>query len=245
MSLGKLRETRGNCLYWFQSAGLRECVQGVVARQREPQPNRRRPPAETVQKTAAFDRELRSSTHGPMWRFGNTPLFPSLLLTIVQNDVGFFMSFVTLAATLPGNVAGRNVREHATDPLSVLLRIPEIESLAEGVVASWHSSLASLQSRRWHRARFEKPLRVTPLDDQTELPVGTPLTVFGHDISLAGLSFIHRQPLAARKVAIAFQVDETTSESVLTILKWCRFRRDGIYQSGGQFVRALAAGAGD
>lgn len=152
------------------------------------------------------------------------------------------MSSATLEATALANaVAGRNVRERAADPLRVLLRIPEIEALAEGVVASWHSSLASLQSRRWHRAKYDKPLRVTPLDNQTELPAGIPLAVVGHDISLAGLSFIHNQPLAARKVAIAFQFDGTTCESVLTLLKWCRFRRDGLYQSGGQFVRTLAA----
>lgn len=162
-------------------------------------------------------------------------------LTSCRYDVGFHMTFATLEAAVSRNAfAGRNVRERAADPLHVLGQIPEVRALADGVVASWHSSLASLQSRRWHRAKFDKPLRVTPLDDQTELPAGAPLVVVGHDISLAGLSFIHSQPLAARKVAIAFQVDETTWETVLTLLKWCRFRRDGLYQSGGQFVRALA-----
>jgi hypothetical protein len=151
------------------------------------------------------------------------------------------MTLATLEATVSMNaLACRNVRERAADPLHVLGQIPEVRALADGVVASWHSSLASLQSRRWHRAKFDKPLRVTPLDDQTELPAGTALAVVGHDISLAGLSFIHSQPLAARKVAISFQLDGTTWESVLTLLKWCRFRRDGLYQSGGQFLRTLA-----
>jgi hypothetical protein len=151
------------------------------------------------------------------------------------------MTLATLEATVSMNaLACRNVRERAADPLHVLGQIPEVRALADGVVASWHSSLASLQSRRWHRAKFDKPLRVTPLDDQTELPAGIALAVVGHDISLAGLSFIHSQPLAARKVAISFQLDGTTWESVLTLLKWCRFRRDGLYQSGGQFLRTLA-----
>ena len=151
------------------------------------------------------------------------------------------MTLATLEATVSMNaLACRNVRERAADPLHVLGQIPEVRALADGVVASWHSSLASLQSRRWHRAKFDKPLSVTPLDNQTELPAGTALAVIGHDISLAGLSFIHSQPLAARKVAISFQLDGTTWESVLTLLKWCRFRRDGLYQSGGQFLRTLA-----
>jgi hypothetical protein len=101
--------------------------------------------------------------------------------------------------------------------------------------------MTSLQSRRWHRAKFDRPLTVVPLDDRTENPLGSPLAVVGHDISLAGISFVHDQPLAPRKVAVTFQFEDGTSESILTVLKWCRFRRDGLYQSGGQFVRRVAA----
>ena len=82
---------------------------------------------------------------------------------------------------------------------------------------------------------------MVPLDDRTENPLGSPLAVVGHDISLAGISFVHDRPLAPRKVAVTFQFEDGTSESILTLLKWCRFRRDGLYQSGGQFVRRVAA----
>lgn len=150
----------------------------------------------------------------------------------------------TLEATVANPaVASRDVCEYRSGPLAVLLRIPEVEALADGLVASWHSSSASLQSRRWHRARFEKPLNVTPLDIRTELPAGVPMAVIGHDISLAGLSFIHEQPLPPRKVAVTFCLDDGTFESFVTLLKWCRFRRDGLYQSGGQFVRRVVANA--
>jgi hypothetical protein len=147
----------------------------------------------------------------------------------------------TLEAVVPSPIfAPRGLRERGSDALTVLLQFPEVEALADRVVASWHSSNASLQSRRWHRAKFDRPLKVTPLDALLEAPAGAPLAVIGHDISLAGMSFIHVQPLAARKVAVAFHLDDGTSASILTILKWCRFRRDGIYQSGGQFVRRMA-----
>ena len=175
-----------------------------------------------------------------VWQRGRISLAGGLL-TIEDHDVDFYMVHSTLEAVVPGPVvAPRRIRERGTDPQTVLLQIPEVEALADRVVASWHSSNASLQSRRWHRAKFDKPLRVTPLDDLLEVPAGVPLAVVGHDISLAGLSFIHDQPLAARKVSVAFQLDDGTCESVLTLLKWCRFRRDGLYQSGGQFVRRMA-----
>jgi hypothetical protein len=150
------------------------------------------------------------------------------------------MAHATLEATLPSTaVVSRELRAEHGDLLPVLLRIPEVEALADGVVASWHSANASLQSRRWHRAKFDWPLSVLPLDDRREIPVGPPLAVVGHDISLAGISFIHDRPLAPRKVAVTFQFEDGTSESILTLLKWCRFRRDGVYQSGGQFVRRV------
>jgi hypothetical protein len=152
------------------------------------------------------------------------------------------MSNATLEATLPSlAVVSQDLRAERGNPLPVLLRIPEVEALADGVVASWHSSNTSLQSRRWHRAKFDRPLTVMPLDDRTEQPLGSPLAVVGHDISLAGISFVHDRPLAPRKVAVTFQFEDGTSDSILTLLKWCRFRRDGLYQSGGQFIRRLAA----
>jgi hypothetical protein len=145
------------------------------------------------------------------------------------------------AAVASPALVSRELREDRGDTLPVLMRIPEVEALADGVVASWHSANASLQSRRWHRAKFDWPLTVTPLDERTELPAGETLAVVGHDISLAGVSFVHDQPLAPRKVAVTFQFEDGTTESLLTLLKWCRFRRDGLYQSGGQFVRRLPA----
>jgi hypothetical protein len=179
----------------------------------------------------------------PLLQFGNAAasFSPVLLLTRGDHELGFYMVDSTLEAVVPSPIfAPRGLRERGIDALTVLLQFPEVEALADRVVASWHSSNASLQSRRWHRAKFDRPLTVTPLDDLLEVPAGAPLAVIGHDISLAGLSFIHVQPLAARKVAVAFQLDDGTIASVLTILKWCRFRRDGIYQSGGQFVRRMA-----
>jgi hypothetical protein len=126
--------------------------------------------------------------------------------------------------------------------LDVLQRIPEMDCLfTGGVVASWHASFGSLHSRRWHRVAYDKPLLITPLDDLGDGAAGRTLVAQGRDLSLSGFSFCHTQPLASRKVIVQFR-DEATStvEGLLALLRWCRFRRDGVYQSGGQFVRAIA-----
>src|SRR3954449_11072580 len=103
-----------------------------------------------------------------------------------------------MSSTLEADLAVATVSRKHCDydpPLAVLRRLREMEILIEGFVASWHSSVVSLQSRRWHRRRFEKELAITPLNDTTELPCGDEFPVMGRDISLTGLSFVHREPL--------------------------------------------------
>jgi hypothetical protein len=122
--------------------------------------------------------------------------------------------------------------------LEILRGIPEVECLLRGtVVASWHSSFGSLHSRRWHRVAYDKPLLITPLDDLTERPSERAFVAQGRDLSLAGLSFCHPRPLASRKVIVRFRAEDASAgDGILAILRWCRFRRDGSYQSGGQFA---------
>jgi hypothetical protein len=125
--------------------------------------------------------------------------------------------------------------------LAILRGIPEVECLLQGgIVASWHSSFGSLHSRRWHRVAYDKPLLITPLDDATERPSERTFVVRARDLSLSGLSFCHPRPLASRKVIVRFRDEDLgAGEGILAILRWCRFRRDGSYQSGGQFVRSV------
>lgn len=122
---------------------------------------------------------------------------------------------------------------------SVLRRLGTISDLMGSLVATWHSSRQVLHARRWHRFRYERPVVITPLDDATGQPVGEPLLAAGRDISKGGISFTHCQPLSCRKVGVTIQLDDGECESIVTELKWCRFTRDGIYQSGGQFQRKI------
>ena len=65
------------------------------------------------------------------------------------------------------------------------------------------------------------------------------LLASGRDISKGGISFAHEQPLTCRKIAVTLQLDDGGCESIVTELKWCRFTRDGVYHSGGQFQRMI------
>jgi hypothetical protein len=149
-------------------------------------------------------------------------------------------------ASLPSAPSERTAAVPDPRVLDVLQRIPEMDCLfTGGVVASWHASFGSLHSRRWHRVAYDKPLLITPLDDLTERPSERAFVAQGRDLSLAGLSFCHPHPLASRKVIVRFRAeDPSAGEAILATLRWCRFRRDGSYQSGGQFVRCVPLDGG-
>ena len=121
----------------------------------------------------------------------------------------------------------------------VLRRVRELECLVEAVVASWHQSLPILLSRRWHRVGFEKPIALTNVDDVSGLPVGDSKLAVGRDISLGGISFTHTDPLPCRNIAISFALDNGVLATAVTRLTWCRFTLDGVYQSGGLFLRTV------
>ena len=130
----------------------------------------------------------------------------------------------------------------ADDPLMAALHsVQELQSLVGEVVASWHTSGPLLQQRYRHRVPLRRQLIIIPLDEQLETPCGSPLRVEGRDISLAGISFAHSLPLPHRKVALMLPHLHETAPSIVTQLTWCRFSRDGRYQSGGGFLGTLRA----
>jgi hypothetical protein len=122
---------------------------------------------------------------------------------------------------------------------AVLQRLHTMTSYVETLVASWNGPSTFVERRRWHRVPYDRAILITPLDDETNEPVGPSQRVRGRDISLGGVSFDHRETLACRKVACIFEPDSPKSESVIVRLTWCRFTKDGWYQSGGQFVQSI------
>ncbi len=125
------------------------------------------------------------------------------------------------------------------DGPSVLARLAAIESLISNVVASWHMLPGVLYERRSNRVYFERPVGVTVLDDKTEEPLGPAKLAAGRDISLHGISFMHLHPLPYRKVAISLAADDGPFMSFVACLHWCRFTREGCYQSGGKFLKTI------
>jgi hypothetical protein len=128
---------------------------------------------------------------------------------------------------------------NSASDFSPFLALKDVEGLVHQLLASWQQTTPLQQRRRWHRATYVKRILLTPLHDTTDEPIGETRRVTGRDLSLHGISFVHVQPLPYSKVALGLEMPDGISSPVVTRLKWCRFTKLGVYQSGGQFVRQL------
>lgn len=127
---------------------------------------------------------------------------------------------------------------------SGLRQLEDVSRLVGRLVAAWSDSPAVRQQRGSHRIGYEQMLVLTPLDDETERPIAASKLVWGRDLSLEGVSFVHESPLPFRKVALTFALPDGDVESLAVRLSWCRFARPGCYQSGGKFLRTVTSPIG-
>ncbi len=146
-----------------------------------------------------------------------------------QSAAGLFQ-----ANAPPTDVSCTSDASKQTDqpPLPGILHIARIADPQ----ASWHSSTARVEQRRWQRTAYDRPAVITPLDDRTGEASDQHKLVSGRDISPAGFSFTHLNPLACRRAIVTFAFEQDAWDAVILKLSWCRFTRAGIYQSGGKFL---------
>ncbi len=117
----------------------------------------------------------------------------------------------------------------------------EVERLVGVLLASWQPGAPHGNRRGSHRTPFDAPLMLTPVDESSGQPCGPACTVQGKNISRQGLSFVHDTPLPHRNVHLSLDLPDASRTTLLLRLNWCRFTREGVYESGGKFLRAIAA----
>ncbi len=120
-------------------------------------------------------------------------------------------------------------------PLDVLRACPSTSRHVDCLVASWTPDRMPLAIRKRHRVPFIQPLWAIPLNDLFHA-VGEPVLGQAQDLSIGGVSFWHKAAITTKHVALSFSSDQTDLPWIVTRLKWCRFKDDGTYVSGGLFV---------
>ena len=98
-----------------------------------------------------------------------------------------------------------------------------------------------VERRRDQRFAFPQLVRLTPVDQQTLCPQGESLVVVGKHLSENGLGFYHEKPIADRTMLAVMEHSSEGPLQFLLDLSWCRFTRQGWYESGGRFLQAICA----
>jgi hypothetical protein len=87
------------------------------------------------------------------------------------------------------------------------------------------------------RHAYPELVRVTP-SNKRGTTTGPPLSVVGKHISHGGFGFFHNGPLPEKYVIAEFDLGGQRSALLLNLV-WCRFLREGWYDSGGKFVNVV------
>jgi hypothetical protein len=95
---------------------------------------------------------------------------------------------------------------------------------------------------RRHETRYPFPylVHITPVAADGVTPEGETVVVVGKHLSEQGLGFYHPKPLPYRRV-IASLENNGRWAAFLIDLKWCRFTRQGWYESGGRILESVAS----
>ncbi|MGQ9574877.1 MAG: hypothetical protein ACUVUC_06130 [Thermoguttaceae bacterium] len=90
-------------------------------------------------------------------------------------------------------------------------------------------------------ARYPYPYLVylRPVAEDGVTPEGDPLVAVGKHLSERGFGFYHPKPLAHRKMIASLEIAGGKRLGFLIDISWCRFTREGWYESGGRFLQVV------
>lgn len=99
------------------------------------------------------------------------------------------------------------------------------------------------ERRRQRRHSFPYLVQLTPVEDDGTPVTDRALVVVGRYLSEQGFDFYHQEPLEFRRVIISLDHAPSPPVSLLLDLTWCRFTRQGWYDSGGRFLDVIEPGS--
>ena len=115
----------------------------------------------------------------------------------------------------------------------------EIRTQVWGLLSTLYAKTAGMERRREIRYPFPFLIHLTPVGEDGATPCGESVVVVGKHISERGLGFYHPRPLPNRRVIAALEGPRGESFGFLVDLSWCRFTRQGWYESGGRFLESV------
>ncbi len=94
------------------------------------------------------------------------------------------------------------------------------------------------EKRHENRIPFPYLIHLTPVADDGITPQGKSIAVVGKHLSKRGLGFYHPKPLPYRRMIASLEYNGHWL-GFLVDLRWCRFTKQGWYESGGRFLQSI------
>jgi hypothetical protein len=94
------------------------------------------------------------------------------------------------------------------------------------------------ERRQENRYPFPYLIHLTPVAEDGITPQGESIAVVGKHLSDRGLGFYHPKPLPYRRMIASLESNGHWL-GFLVDLRWCRFTKQGWYESGGRFLQSV------
>ena len=115
----------------------------------------------------------------------------------------------------------------------------DVQTQVWALLGTLQPNVDLMERRHDVRYPFPRLLELTPVGDDGLSPCGESIVVVGKHLSLRGLGFYHPKPLPYRRMIVSLQSGSGHAFAFLIDLNWCRFTKQGWYESGGRFLQAV------
>jgi len=115
----------------------------------------------------------------------------------------------------------------------------EVRMAVWGLLSTLYPRRELAERRRETRYPFPYLIHLTPVAEDGCTPQGETVVVVGKHLSERGLGFYHPKPLPHRRMIASLEDPRGRWLAFLVDLNWCRFTRQGWYESGGRFLQSV------
>lgn len=117
----------------------------------------------------------------------------------------------------------------------------EIRTQVWGLLTTLYPHHDAMERRRETRYPFPCLVHLTPVGPDGVTPDGETVVVVGRHLSENGFGFYHQAPLPHRRMIASLEAKKGHWFGFLMDVSWCRFTKDGWYESGGRFLQAVSS----
>jgi hypothetical protein len=115
----------------------------------------------------------------------------------------------------------------------------EVRVQVWGLLNALYPQNNMVERRRNGRYPFPHLIHLTPVGRDDVTPEGETVVVIGKHLSESGLGFYHQKPIPYRRMIASLETANGQWVAFLVDLNWCRFTRQGWYESGGRFLQSV------